>query len=95
MQYLVSLERSVSFPRIEGDVIDQAGCFENTRPLPQRGKARSVSGFALLYLLKRLLRRCAPRNARSAFKRFSQSPSLIFFPPCGFRDTSNLEGEGI
>ncbi len=51
MLYLVSLERSVSFPRIEGNVIDQ--------------------------------------------ERFSQSPSLIFFPPSGFRNTSNLEGEGI
>ncbi len=88
MLYLVSLERSVSFPRIEGNVIDQAGCFENTRPLPQRDKARSVSGFALLSVLER-------NHARSAFKRFSQSPSLIFFPPSGFRNTSNLEGEGI
>ena len=88
MLYLVSLERSVSFPRIEGNVIDQAGCFENTRPLSQRGKARSVSGFALLSILER-------NHARSAFKRFSQSPSLIFFPPSGFRNTSNLEGEGI
>ncbi len=88
MLYLVSLERIVSFPRIEGNVIDQAGCFENTRPLPQRGKARSVSGFALLSILER-------NHARSAFKRFSQSPSLIFFPPSGFRNTSNLEGEGI
>ena len=61
MLYLVSLERSVSFPRIEGNVIDQAGCFENTRPLPQRGKARSVSGFALLSILER-------NHARSAFK---------------------------
>ncbi len=88
MLYLVSLEESVSFPRIEGNVIDQAGCFENTRPLPQRGKARSVSGFTLLSLLER-------NHARSAFKRFSQSPSLIFFPPSGFRNISNLEGEGI
>ncbi len=88
MLYLVSLERSVSFPRIEGNVIDQAGCFENTRPLPQRGKARSVSGIALLSILER-------NHARSAFKRFSQSPSLIFFPPSGFRNTFNLEGEGI
>ncbi len=88
MQYLVSLERSVSFPRIEGNVIDQARCFENTRSLPQRGKASSVSGFALLSILER-------KYARSAFKRFSQSPSLIFFPPSGFRNTSNLEGEGI
>jgi len=95
MLYLVSMERSVAFPRTEGNVIDQAGCFENTRPLPRRGKARSVSGFALLYLLKRLLRRYAPRNARSAFKRFSQSPSLIFSPPSGFRNTSNLEREGV
>ncbi len=88
MPYLVSLERSVSFPRKEGNVIDQAWCFENTRPLPQRGKARSVSGFALLSILER-------NYARSAFKRFSQSPSLIFFPPSGFRNTFNLEGEGI
>ncbi len=88
MLYRVSLERSVSFPRIEGNVIAQAGCFENTRPLPQRGKARSVSGFALLSILER-------NHARSAFKRFAQSPSLIFFPPSGFRNTSNLEGEGI
>ena len=88
MLYLVSLERSVSFPRIEGNVIDQAGCFENTRPLPQRGKARSVSGFALLSVLER-------NHARSAFKRFSPSPSLIFFAPSEFRNTSNLEREGI
>jgi len=29
-------------------VIDQAGYFENTLPLPQRGKVSSVSGLALL-----------------------------------------------
>ena len=63
MLYLVSLERSVSFPRIEGNVIDQAGCFENTRPLPQRGKARSVSGFALLSILER-------NHAHYSLKRF-------------------------
>jgi len=33
---------------IEGKIVDQAGCFENTLALPQRGKASSVSGFALL-----------------------------------------------
>ncbi len=88
MLYLVSLERSVSFPRIEGNVIDQAGCFKNSRPGPQRGKTRSVSGFALLSILER-------NPARSAFKRFSQTPSSIFFPPIGFRNASNLEGEGI
>jgi hypothetical protein len=38
--------------------------FENTQALPRRGKACSVSGFALLSLRSR-------NHARSAFKRFS------------------------
>jgi len=53
------------------EILDQARCFENTHALPQRVKACSVSGFALLSILER-------NRARSAFKRFSQSPSLIF-----------------
>jgi len=43
----------------------QAEWLENTQALPQRGKACSVSGFALLALRARNL-------ARSAFKRFSR-----------------------
>jgi hypothetical protein len=34
-------------------------------------------------------------QGRASFKRFSQSPSLSFFPPGGFRNTSNWEREGI
>jgi len=47
---------------------EQAGCLENTQALPQRGKAYSVSGFALLSLRSR-------NHARSAFKRFSRHPA--------------------
>jgi len=56
----------------EDNIKDQAECFENTRPLPQRGKSRSVSGFALLSILER-------NRARSAIKRLSQSSSLILY----------------
>ena len=45
----------------------QAIWLQNTSLLPQRVKSNSDQGFALLYLLERLLRRFAPRNARSAF----------------------------
>jgi hypothetical protein len=41
----------------------QVSGFKNTQALPQRGKACSVSGFALLSLRSR-------NHARSAFKRF-------------------------
>jgi hypothetical protein len=64
-----------SFSVMKNLVMAQAGCLENTPLLPQRGKSGSVSGFALLSLFERLLRRFAPRNARSAFKRFSQHPA--------------------
>ncbi len=43
--------------------------FKNTHLFPQRGKRRSVSGFALLCLMLR-------NHARSAFKRFSPPKSL-------------------
>jgi len=51
-------------------VIDQAGCFENTLALPQRGKTLSVSGFALLSFR----RGTVPAQPST---RFSQSPILI------------------
>jgi hypothetical protein len=57
---------------MENKAMDQAGCFENTPLLTQRVKSGSVSGFALLSLRSR-------SRARSAFKRFSQTPSLIHF----------------
>jgi len=50
---------------------DKDGYLENTLPLPQRVKASSVSGLALLSILER-------NRAHSAFKRFSQLPILIF-----------------
>ena len=37
-----------------------------TRGISPARKSRSDTGFALLFLLERLLRRFAPRNARSA-----------------------------
>jgi hypothetical protein len=40
-------EASISFSEMKNKVIDQAGCFENTLPLPQRGKASSVSGIII------------------------------------------------
>ncbi len=43
--------------------MDRAECLENTQALPQRGKACSVSGFALLSIPER-------NHARFAFKRF-------------------------
>jgi hypothetical protein len=97
--------------------MDQAARFENTRPFPQRGNVRSVSGFALDLTFKLvptgsgfhkfysllenrmklqiiinyktyktyesltpMLQIIKVRSiARSAFKRFSQSSSLIPF----------------
>jgi hypothetical protein len=57
---------------MENNIIDQAGCLENTPLLTQRVKSGSVSGFALLDLRSR-------SRARSAFKRFSKTPRLIHF----------------
>jgi uncharacterized protein YjeT (DUF2065 family) len=59
--------------------MDQAGCLEDTPLLPQRAKSGSIPGFALLSLLEGLLRRFAPRNARSAFHTVFSTPSLIHF----------------
>lgn len=71
--------------------INQAECFKNTQALPQRVKAFAVSGFAgvrLCYSMKARLYfiyehyiTIKPPH-KSAFKRFSQSPSLI---PVAFR----------
>jgi hypothetical protein len=41
-------KRNISDSVITRVIIDQAGCVENTQALPQRVKARSVSGSALL-----------------------------------------------
>ncbi len=55
----------ISSLRLNNKINAPAKRFENTRALPQRVKARSVSGFALLSLRSR-------NHARSAFKRFSR-----------------------
>jgi hypothetical protein len=62
----------------------QAKYFEGTPLLAQRAKSGSVSGFAFLSQLERLLRRFAPRNARSAFKRPSQHFAFAQLKWCVF-----------
>jgi len=52
---------------MEDSIMDQAGCFKNTLAFPQRGKASSVSGFAILSASER-------NRARSAFK-----PNPLFY----------------
>jgi hypothetical protein len=65
-----------------------------TRGISPARKSRSDAGFALLSLLKRLLRRYAPRNARSAFLTvFSitqPDQCLWFFRPIYFPEKKML-----
>jgi len=65
---------SISFSIMKDKVIDQAGYFENTLPLPQRGKASSVSGFALLW------RGTLPAQPSNGF--LNTHPDLFGVGPC-------------